>query len=485
MSISFQTNYAALVAENNLNTNNTFQTHTIEALTSGYRINQSGDDAAGLAVANQYQASINTLTQGVLNGNAGVSALQIADGGLSNITTILDRLQTLASESASTTFTGNRANINVEYQQLVTQITQQADNIGLGAGGSLNVRNQVYIGGGNTQANSQIQIDLSGAVNQVDAAGLSLANSSVLGGGTELAGNGVRLDAPGGLFLSASATQSFVFNLNQGGAATSVTATVTGTAGGINQSGVLTQLNNQLSAYGISAAVGSDGQLNFGGTTPFTVATGTADATDEIATTATTATNNGVYSVTGNAPYVPKIETLTIQNAQGTATVSLTAANTTATALGAINAQTAALGIYAVENAANNGISLQSVNNFSATSSAAAGIFATATPATAAPTTSATATGNALAAITAITAAITQLGNVQSRVGAGENVLNYALSLANSQITNFSSAESGIKDANIAQEASNLTKAQVIQQASVAALAQANSAPQALLKLLQ
>ena len=86
---------------------------------------------------------------------------------------------------------------------------------------------------------------------------------------------------------------------------------------------------------------------------------------------------------------------------------------------------------------------------------------------------------------TAINNAISQLGNVQSRVGAGENVLNYAINLANSQITNYSAAESGIKDANIAQEASNLTKAQVIQQASVAALAQANSTPQALLKLLQ
>jgi flagellin len=489
MSISFQTNYAALVAENNLNINNNFQTSTIEALTSGYRINNSSDDAAGLAVANQYQASINELTQGVLNGNAGVAALQIADGGLSNITTILDRLQTLASESASTTFTGNRANINVEYQQLVSQITQQADNIGLGAGGSLNVNNEVYVGGGNTSANSQVQVDLSGAINQVDANGLGLANTSVLGGGTELTGGGgntVRLDAPGALFLSAAATQTFTFNLNNGGAATSVTATVTGTAGGINQSQVLTQLNNQLSPYGITAAVGSDGQINFGGTTAFTVSTATADAVDEIATNGTTAVNNGVYSVAGAAAYTGKAETLTFQNAQGTATVNLTAADTLASALGKINAQTAPLGIYAVENAAGTGISIQSVNNFSASTTAAGGTFGGigAQP-TSAPTASATATGNALAAITAITAAISQLGNVQSRVGAGENVLNYAINLANSQITNFSSAESGIKDANIAQEASNLTKAQVIQQASVAALAQANSTPQALLKLLQ
>lgn len=488
MSISFQTNYAALVAENNLNNNNNLQTQTIEALTSGYRINQSGDDPAGLAVANQYQSTITELTQGVLNGNAGVSTLQIADGGLSNITTILDRLQTLATESASSTFTGNRANVNVEYQQLVQQISQQADNIGLGAGGSLNVQNQVYIGGGNTSSNSQIEINLSGTQNQVDAAGLGLANTSVLGGGTELTGNTVRLDAPGATFLNAAAeSQSFSFNLVSGGAATTVTATVNGAVGGLSQTQVLSSLNSQLTQYGITASVGSDGQLNFGGTAAFTVSTTNGGViTDGIATNNTTGTNNGVYSVAGEDPYAGAVETLTFQNGQGTATVDLTAANTLGSALAAINAKTDSLGIYAVTDAAGTGISFQSSSNFTASTTAAGGTFtATGAQATTAPTTASTATGNALAAVTAITNAIAQLGTVQARVGAGENVLGYAITLANSQITNLSAAESGIKDADVATEAANLTKAQVIQQASVAALAQANATPQALLKLLQ
>jgi flagellin len=498
MSISFQTNYAALVAENNLNTNNNFQTQTIEALTSGYRINQSGDDPAGLAVANQYQSEITELTQGVLNGNAGVSSLQIADGGLSNITTILDRLQTLATESASSTFTGDRSNVNVEYQQLVQQITQQADNIGLGAGGSLNVKNQVYIGGGNTAPNSQIEIDLSGTENQVDAAGLNLANTSVLGGGTELTavtGNAVRLDAPGATFLNTTATptaaQTFTFNIVSGGQPTTIAAVVNGAAGGITESGVLTQLNNQLSQYGITASVDSNGQLNFGGTTAFTVSTSLTGAPpDIIANTTATGSNNGVYSVTGGTTYTggaanTVAETLTLQNAQGTATFTLTGTNTLAQTLAQIDTQSAPLGIYAVANAAGNGISFQSVNAFTATSNEATGTLTADTETAVAPTTSATATGNALQAIQYINAAIAQLGNVQSRVGAGENVLSYAISLANSQITNFSSAESGIRDADVATEAANLTKAQVIQQASVAALAQANATPQALLKLLQ
>src|SRR3569623_3039696 len=212
MSISFQTNYASLVAQNNLSTNTNFQTRTIEQLTSGYRINESGNDAAGLAVANQYQSSIAELTQGVLNGNQGVNSLQIADGGLSNITTIQQRLKTLATESASSTFQGDRSNINVEYQQLVTQVTQQASNIGLAAGGQLNSLNSVYIGGGNTAANSQITIDLSGAQNQVDASGLGISTTSVLGGGTELTGNPQRLAAPGAAFMVDS-IQNYDFKL--------------------------------------------------------------------------------------------------------------------------------------------------------------------------------------------------------------------------------------------------------------------------------
>ena len=85
----------------------------------------------------------------------------------------------------------------------------------------------------------------------------------------------------------------------------------------------------------------------------------------------------------------------------------------------------------------------------------------------------------------AINQAVTLLGTVQGKVGAGENDLQYAIQLAQSQVSNFSAAESQIRDADIATEAANLTKAQVLEQSSVAALAQANSAPQALLKLLQ
>ena len=94
-------------------------------------------------------------------------------------------------------------------------------------------------------------------------------------------------------------------------------------------------------------------------------------------------------------------------------------------------------------------------------------------------------TGSALAALAALTTAISNLGLVQGLVGAGENKLQYATNLAQSQITNVSAAEAGLRDADVAAAAANLTKAQVLQQTSLAALSQANSAPQAVLSLLK
>jgi flagellin len=293
--ISLQTNVTSLFAQQQLNLNSNFESNTIQQLTSGYRINNAGDDAAGLAVANQLQANVAELQQGVINSANGTSILQIIDGGLSNISNLLDRLQTLATESASGTFAGSRPTLDNEFQSVLTEITRQAGNIGLATAGTTSTTGTIgssqyntnplaiFIGGGDTgnPTDNQVTVDLTNGGNGVDATGLGLTG-----------------------------------------------ATITG----------------------------------------------------------------------------------------ATETVAIT---------------------------------------------------------------------NATAALALVQTAIANLGVVQGAVGSGENLLNYATSLANSQITNLTASESSIKDANVAAEASNLAKAQTLQQSSIAALAQANSMPQAILKLLQ
>jgi flagellin len=88
-------------------------------------------------------------------------------------------------------------------------------------------------------------------------------------------------------------------------------------------------------------------------------------------------------------------------------------------------------------------------------------------------------------AVTAIGNAVANLGSAQAVVGKGENTLTFATNLAQSQLTNEAVSESGLRDANMATEAANLTKAQILLQAGVAALAQANAAPQNILTLLK
>jgi flagellin len=185
--ISLQTNVNSLIAQQNLSVNNAFQSKTIAQLTSGYRINQSGDDAAGLAVANKFRSTVAELTQGVANGNDATAQLQIMDGGMSNISAILDRLKTLATQSASGTFTGSRVTLNSEFQNDITEIDRQAQSIGLDTGGAFDKNLSVYLGQGSgsaTLANAQVSVDLSAA--SVDAQSLGMKGMQAVTGTADL-----------------------------------------------------------------------------------------------------------------------------------------------------------------------------------------------------------------------------------------------------------------------------------------------------------
>jgi flagellin len=188
--ISIQTNVNSLVAQQNLSVNSAFQSKTIAQLTSGYRINQSGDDAAGLAVANQFRSTVAELTQGVANGNDATAQLQIMDGGISNISSILDRLKTLATQSASGTFTGNRATLNSEFQNALSEVDRQAQSIGLNSGGIFAKNLDVYMGTGSGSQTVQNGVVTLGLTNSaVDSQALGMKGMEAVGGTADL-GNG-------------------------------------------------------------------------------------------------------------------------------------------------------------------------------------------------------------------------------------------------------------------------------------------------------
>jgi flagellin len=171
LSFSLNTNITSLQAQTSLRMGANFQAKTINRVTSGLRIVNSGDDAAGLAIANGLRSDQAVMTQGIRNANDGLSTLQTIDGGVNNIAGLLDRAATLATQSASGTFTGDRDVLNNEFQSVMQEVDRQAQAIGLDSGGKFARDMSVFIGGGRT--NGSISNIANGAVN------LDLSNSTV------------------------------------------------------------------------------------------------------------------------------------------------------------------------------------------------------------------------------------------------------------------------------------------------------------------
>jgi flagellin len=127
MSLGVLNNISAIYAENNLNQTNASLQNVLTQLSSGSRINSGADDAAGLSLADGLGANSTALTQSATNASSGVGLLQVADGALSQVTNLLNRAITLATEASNGTLNSTQdAAANQEYQSILAEI----NNIG-------------------------------------------------------------------------------------------------------------------------------------------------------------------------------------------------------------------------------------------------------------------------------------------------------------------------------------------------------------------
>ena len=127
MGMRIRTNVSALKAQRNLNLTTEAIASNTEKLSSGFRINKSADDAAGLAISDTLNSKIASTSQARRNASDGVSLIQVAEGSMNEITNILVRLRELATQASSDTI-GNleRSYTNLEYTQLVDEIDRIA-----------------------------------------------------------------------------------------------------------------------------------------------------------------------------------------------------------------------------------------------------------------------------------------------------------------------------------------------------------------------
>ncbi len=164
-SFSVLNNLASVDAQRNLYFSNMGLNKTLSRLSSGKRITEAGDDAAGLAIAASLKADYTALSQAVRNANDGVAIVQIADGALSKITDMLTRAVTLAEQSASDTVgLDEKVTLNIEYRQILNEINRVISVANFKGERLFSVSNSyaksIYVG--DTQLTSYITISIGG-----------------------------------------------------------------------------------------------------------------------------------------------------------------------------------------------------------------------------------------------------------------------------------------------------------------------------------
>ena len=165
MGLRIATNVSSLTSQRNLRQTRELLDRSLERLSTGYRINRAGDDAAGLAISEKLRAKIRGLVQAQRNSSDGISLIQVAEGGLNEVQNILVRLRELGVQAASDTIgPRERKYLDVEYSSLRDEIDRIANSTEFngtflldGTGGSLDF--QVNTGGDNILGIDRISFD--------------------------------------------------------------------------------------------------------------------------------------------------------------------------------------------------------------------------------------------------------------------------------------------------------------------------------------
>ncbi|WP_035256897.1 flagellin [Desulfatirhabdium butyrativorans] len=256
MALTIRTNLPAEVAQKNLSRSQNALNRSLERLSSGLRINSAKDDAAGMAVSNRFSAQIRGLNQAVRNANDGISMLQTSEGGMQEVTNLLQRMRELAVQASNDTYSqADRASMQAELDQLYSEIDRiatstQFNGVGLldGSGGAKSFQ----IG---SDAGQSISVKLQ-SVRTKDLhlngySALGELNSGRLGSSLSASGltiNGVAID---GSTATADTAYTAATNINAKTGQTGVTATAYNTLRG---SGGVSGIVNGLKINGMDVA---------------------------------------------------------------------------------------------------------------------------------------------------------------------------------------------------------------------------------------
>ena len=498
MAMIINTNVMSLNTQRTLSQSGNSVATAMQRLSSGLRINSAKDDAAGLAISNRFTSQVNGLDQAVRNANDGISLAQTAEGAMQETTNLLQRMRTLAVQSANDI---NSASDREALQSEVTQLIQEVDRIAntssFGETKLLNgnfVSKKFQVG---ANANETIGV----TINSTQAADLGGRYSLSIAG---LESNQVAAAAASPTHPFVAETLTFVVG--------STTSNVTVAAGSSAQD-VADAIAQQVS--GVDASARTQAELTFSGATNSSVYTlsinnvsvsYTADASATVAEIHTglaaaisaesslqnlSATGGATLDIVDTTGADISIGYGATGDSLGSATIAVdsrnygdTAGTTSpeaAMAEGEATTVTGAIQLYTTNNSTN--VNLDSdTGDIMSTTDADATFTDTGTNVS---TLDISTQSGANSALAVIDVAIAAIDSQRAALGAIQNRMESTIANLSSISENVSAARSRIRDADFASETANLTRAQILQQAGVAMLAQANAQPQNVLSLLQ
>jgi flagellin len=511
MSLVLNTNIASLNAQNNLSGSQAQLAQSLQRLSSGLRINSASDDAAGLAISQQFTTQINGTNQAVSNANDAVSEAQTTAGALNTIVDNLQSIRTLAVESANgSNSASDRSALNNQVQQQIAEITQIAQqttfnglNVLNGSSGTTvyqvgaNVGNTIAVSLQQGVASNQIgqySTQTGGAVTAVALTGLATATIS---DGTSTATIGATSGFVGSTtFQGATSAYAKAAAINGAGlqGVTASAATVvadTAAFGPIGAGGTAASTYN----LSINGTAIYSGALNVAIGTSLTSSavaaqinlfSGTTGVTASVNSVAVGASPVGAITLSNTDGSDIAVGQLVTEGAGATAGGGFTAAIAGTTVAGAVTTQ----GKITLTDS--KPVTLTDVGGGGST--AALGFSSGVATGLSTVTGGATATlanqnvltvAGANSTISSVDAALATVSAFQSQLGAIQNRFTAAVGNLQSTAQNLTQSRSTIQDADFAAETANLTKAQVLEQAGISVLAQANQQPQLILKLLQ
>ena len=273
MSLGVLNNISAVYAEHNLNNTNSSLNTVLQQLSSGSKINSGADDAAGLSLVNGLQANQQALTQSETNASEGEGLLQVADGALSQVTSLLNRAVTLATESANGTLNSTQDQAaNQEYQSILSEISNIGSTTTYNQEQVFNSSTNIYTGDASSAGSSvdALSIRTLSSTNVGDSNGAMAYSNGQNNVFIDLSDAGKNAAASDSLGASTGTTTIAVGYLTQGsnGSVVQATANISvgaGTNYANNAQGLINAINN--SGLGISASFGTAAQAGTGATT--------------------------------------------------------------------------------------------------------------------------------------------------------------------------------------------------------------------------